>query len=195
MMEATEEKQDTELRWIALPGGGCKPSMACSTDETRPRIAHGYLRRRDDELWLYATDSYIAVGLKVDGNATEGWVPRPVLEALERGDGCEQLSLTAWRVRTHGAVVTYDIAAAVNPDSPGRFPTMDSFLHEEREPSEVSMVALDPALTVRLAEALGARAPGQGVCLHFGSGNPFRVSVVGRDMSDRVGVQVPVRAE
>jgi hypothetical protein len=189
----TEDKQDTGLRWIALPGG-CKPSMACSTDETRPRITHGYLRRRDDELWLYATDSFIAVGLKVEGNATEGWVPRPALEALERGAMCEQITPTAWRVREQHAVVTYDIGEAVVPNDKGRamFPPMDSFLHDEREPSEVSTVAFDPALTVRLAEALGAR---RGVSFHFGSGQPVRVSANGRSVAERIGVQMPVRAD
>lgn len=184
--DATVEEVQ-QPRYIVLPHG-CEPSVVCSTDRTRPVLLHGYLRRRDDDLWLYATDSFIVVGLKVDGDAREGWVPRPVLEALERGDLAEQVSETAWRVGMDGMAVTYDIAGQVG-DVP--FPTVSTFLHDDMEPEAVQSVGLDPALTDRLALGLGAR---WGVVLSFsGQLRAFRVTSTGYPATQRVGAQMPVR--
>lgn len=189
---------ETGFGWISLPGGGCKPSVVCSDDTTRPRLTHGYLRPHGDDLWLYATNSYVAVGLKVVGTATEGWVPRPALEAIERGDWATQLSRTAWRVGTM-ETITYDIAGAVGDvEFP---PTPDLHLHDKIELAALGTIAVDPALTLLLAEALGARGgkganvSRWGTVLRF-SGTHGVIRVMSQDHSadERVGSQMPCRA-
>lgn len=176
-----------EPRYIVLPSG-CKPSAMCSTDGTRPTLMHGYLRKRGDGLWLYATDSFAVCGLRVDGNATPGWVPRPVLDALERGDHATQLSSTSWSCASTHATVTYEVVDLVRN---GTFPNVEPFLFGEVEPASLAMVALDPALTVRLAEALGAR---HGVVLRFsGALRVMRVEAWGLGSDERVGAQMPCR--
>ena len=191
---------ESKLGWISLPSGGCKPSVVCGTDRTRPRTMHGYLRRRGDDLWLYASDSYIAVGLKVSGTASEGWVPRPALEAIERGDWATQLNSTTWRTRptSTGSTIstaTHDVATEIASEV---FPyeSLEVPLHAEREPVALARIALDSVLTARLSKALGAGAAtyGGGVVLHFaGPKEPIRVTSRVHDASERVGAQMPVR--
>lgn len=186
-MATTETEAKETVRWIGLPGGGPKPSAACSDDDTRPSLMHGYLRRRDDGLWLYVTTSYIAVGLRVSGEADEGWVPRRVLEAMEEGEQVEQISATAWRVPSDHGRITHDVALHVHA---AKFPHLDTFLHDDLTFEALEGIALDPKWLSRVNDALGY--PPMGTSLRFtGAHRLIRVQKTGQ--TDRVGVLMPLR--
>jgi hypothetical protein len=194
MQTAGAVEAPAEPRWITLPRG-CKPSVVCGTDEQRPALLHAFLRKRDDGLWLLATDSYIAVALKVNGDAEEGWVPREALERMEAGERGTQVSATAWTVTMPYGRTTFDFAAG---DGSVKRPTesLEKILWGEREPSATTDVALDPALTERLSRAIGAdKGSGYWGCrLELtGDTGPMRVTPLGDTSGERFGVQMPVR--
>lgn len=193
MQTAGAVEAPAEPRWITLPHG-CKPSVACGTDERRPALLHAFLRRRDDGLWLLATDSYIAVALKVSGDAEEGWVPREALERMEAGERGTQVSATAWTVTAPFGLTTFDFAAAES----WRPPTVEKILWGDREPQAMTDVVLDLALTERLARAIGVDKGGPGGSWGCrmeltGAEGPMRVTPLRDTSGDRFGVQMPVR--
>ncbi len=180
---------------LELPAG-CKPSKACSTDETRPTLCHGYLVKRDDGVWLCATDSYIAVALRVAGpssDLTEGWVPITVLRHLEEQDypaKAEQISTTAWRFSVDDVTVTHDLDKL-----PGSYPPniANIGMWDDEPGIALDSICLAPGLTARIGEALGAGHMGG---LRYTFTRPLG-AVRLRDPRDlgRRALQMPVRLE
>lgn len=183
---------------------GCKPSKACSPDPVRPIIRHGYLRQRKDGLWLCATDAYIAVALKVDGTATEGWVPRDVLALMERvakhGKAkltFEQISKTSWRVASadEAVVTVYDVAKELGygrSDTELTFPDLeamcDGLLFTAAELNgNPGAFGFNPKLLARIGEALGGPVRAE-VTAPL---KPLRLTAIGSE--DRVALQMPIR--
>jgi hypothetical protein len=145
----------------------CRPWKACSRDETRPALCHPYVYRRGDDLWLCATDTYVAVAVKVsegDGAPVrDGFVPREVAKLIRRGHKAEQLSETAWTVTVssyHEA--TYDLAGLL-----GSKPTPiseklesvnlwgDTPVASTKGFDERITFAFNPTLTEHIHQALG----------------------------------------
>lgn len=140
---------------IVIPAGA-RPSKACSRDTTRPVICHAYLKRRDDGLWLLATDSYIACALKVTAQpeAEEGFVPFGALKLMQRGHRGEQVSDMEWRVRTDLGMVTFDIDLVLSNAKP--FPDFYKLgVWGGEAAGPVTTVGMNAHLTRRLAQALG----------------------------------------
>lgn len=192
MQTAGAVEAPTEPRWITLPHG-CTPSVACGTDEMRPALLHAFLHKREDGLWLLATDSYIAVALKVDGDAEEGWVPVGALERMEAGERGTQVSATAWTVTAPYGSATFDFAAG---DDAVKRPTVEKVLWGDRDPQAMTDVVLNPVLTERLARAIGAgKGSGYWGCrLELtGAEGPMRITPLGDTSGERFGVQMPVR--
>lgn len=189
---------------ITLPTG-CKPWEACSEDQTRPVICHGYLRERDGAWWLLTTDSYIACALKVEttGDVREGWVSRNAMEAMHKAYPVrqgEQVSETAWKIRTNEGHQTFDLAPI---DAPKGYPDMAILGMWEYEPGDaLDAIGLDPRFLSRLVQALGFdNGLLGGVELRF-TGNPARGSAEcpirvtgGVHFPERIGLQMPVRLD
>jgi hypothetical protein len=195
-MAATDTQPATYGGTISIPAG-CKPSV-CVSKERRPTIANAYLRRRDDGLWLLATDSYIAVALKVEGDAQDGHVPVGALRLMERGKHGEQLSATAWRVRSdEDAVTTFDIAGKVAGDNP--YPNLDKVGLWGGDLPGVESVKFNGRVTVgmnagfmkRIADAFGSGDTG----CRFEMTGPLaaiRVAPLRTDI-EAVAIQMPIR--
>ena len=192
---AAQEKLGT----ITIPRG-CRPSMVCDCEGTRPVITHAYLHRREDDLWLLATDSYIACAIRVEeDNARDGWVPIGALRLMEQDEAAVQVSNTAWSVYTHEGTITFDVAPQLGEDATFPITAVEPLLWGDHTEGPVSDIRLDPALTVRLAEALGANMgcdpdrPSWSVRLEFaGPLKPIRVTA-GGDAGGRIGAQMPVK--
>lgn len=146
---APSEKPKT----IWLPHG-CKPSVALSKDETRPILCHAYLKRRDDGLWLYATDSFIAVALKVEGDAEEGYLPGGALRVLEHGRPIEQDAPGKWSRTFKRAGQRQDIAWTVDLGDYPDFDALGVFNTDDRTGPR-QPVLLDPVLIKKVGRALG----------------------------------------
>jgi hypothetical protein len=183
---------------IVLPSR-CKPSVVCSTDRTRPILLHAYLRRRKGALWVCATDSYIAVAIKVEGDAEEGFIPVGALRLMERGQAATQLSKTAWTVKTNDGAVTFDIADKV--DGAVNYPDFDKFglwedtetakKHGEKADTWPLAVGINAALMKRIQDGLGAT---HGCRFDIAAPlRPIRVTPLQSVDGDRVALQMPMR--
>lgn len=182
---------------ITIPAH-CKPSKAVSPERTRPVICHAYLRRRDGDLWLCATDSYIAVAVKVTGDAQEGFVPVGALRLMERGQKAEQVSKTAWKVWTNEGTVVFDIADKV--DGAVAYPDFDKlnvFDGPEADKAPLSpngkfAIGIDHELIKRVGDSIGGKRG-----LRFEFTGPLRaVRLVPLQAgTDRVGLCMPIRLE
>jgi hypothetical protein len=174
----------------------CKPSRALSKGDMRPILEHAYLRRRDDGMWLLMTDSYIAVGIKVNGDAEEGWVPGPALKHIERGRNAEQLSDTSWRVDTEPyASTVFDISKVV--DGAKEFPDLESvgLWDLDVKPTwngDKPSVGMNPGFMKRIADSFGC---GDDTGCRFDIAaplRPIRVTPLRSDI-EAVGLQMPIR--
>jgi hypothetical protein len=115
-----------QIATIQIPYG-CRPSKACDPGGPRPILEHARLAQRGEDWWLIATDSFIAVALKVTtyGDVQEGWIPYKALRQLERGRTVEQLSATTWRLAGHGYTeVRYDLGDRMDHVKPPDFDTI-----------------------------------------------------------------------
>lgn len=178
--------------WITVPPR-CKPSKACSTDQTRPILCHAYLRRHEGDLWLCAANSYIAVAIKVGGEAEEGFVPVGALRLMERGQSAEQISTTAWRVKTPSdGLVTFDITSRVEGASKNYPDFVDLGVWDRKEGSPLAEVGIDPGLMKQIGDAVGA---GEAGCRFefIGPLKPIRVTPLNDPDGDRVALQMPIR--
>lgn len=186
-MTADPEPQTTPGS-ITIPPR-CKPSKVCSTDRTRPVLCHAYLVEHDGALWVCAADGYIAVAVKVDGHAAEGWIPIGALRLMERGQDAEQISPTAWRVQTNEGVITFDIEADVKGAT---FPDFKGLgVWDKREEGSVDAVGMNTKFMQRIGEAIGAE---HGCRFEFiGPLRPIRVTSLGHD--GRVALQMPIRLQ
>lgn len=180
----------TQVTNVWLPPG-CRPSKVCSpTEDNRPHLHHGWIKRRGDDMWLLATDAYIVVAIKVEGDAVEGVVPFEALECIERREFVCQISPTAWRVGGDAFTeITYDVGDRLNID---RLPDFDKIvggaLFSEDE-GITGTVALDPQKFARLGEALGDL---HGLHIVQASGNdPVKVLAYGDP--NRRGMVMPLR--
>lgn len=190
--QATAERPQIFGGTITIPKG-CKPSVCLDRDRVpRPVLRHAYLKRRNDGLWLVATDSYLAIGIKVDGDAQEGFIPGGALRHMERGQESKQLSPTAWQVETEPyATTTYDIAEAIAGQK--EYPDLENVglwggIDGGGFSQEIA-VGINPDLMKRVADGLGAR---NGCRFEFfGPLRPIPVKPLGHD--DRVGLQMPIR--
>ena len=163
----------------------CKPSKACSTDRTRPTLCHAALQRHDGSLWICATDNYIAVAVKVEGDADEGRVPIGALRLMERGLPAVQVSETAWKVQTNDGAVTFDCGDIRNfPDFKGLG------VWDKPEGAGVEAIGIHPVLMARIGLALGAR---NGCRMQFVA--PLRpIWVTPLSLGhDGVAIQMPIR--
>lgn len=171
-----------------------QPSAACSKDHTRPILRHGYLRRRDDgSMWLLATDSYLAVAVKVQGDAKEGWVPVAAMRLLERGQAGEQLSATSWRIQTNEGAVTYDIEAQVAGST--NFPCFEKlgvWGEDERPEGDFNKFGVNPKFVERVGRAVGGT---ENIHLHLaGPLKPIRIR--SRFLGDdAAALLMPIRIE
>lgn len=179
---------------ISIPAR-CKPSRALGTDVTRSVLTHAYLRRRQGALWLCATDSYIAVALKVEGDAQEGYIPASALKQMERGKHGEQISETAWRIQTEPyATTTFDVTDQL-AGSKG-YPNFDD-LHVWDDVTYVwngdpVSVGINPDLMKRIGDSFGT---GDHIGCRFdvpGPLKPIRVTPL-RSSIEGVALQMPVR--
>lgn len=188
---------------IVIPNGA-RPSKACSRDTTRPLLCHAYLKRREDGLWLLATDAYIACALKVTGEpeADEGFVPFGALKLMQRGYSGEQVSDSAWLVRTDRHTVTFDVGRTVDSSKP--FPDFDKLGVWGGEPADpVASIGMNAHMTRRLVQALGVGE--NSGCRYEMRVCPATTSPASEDIPamlrvtggyrypDRIGVQMPVR--
>ena len=186
---------------ITIPAK-CKPSKVVSTDGTRPIIQHAFLRRRDDEYWLLATDSYVAVAINVrgEGQLIDGFIPVGALRLMERGQDAEQISATAWKVSTPDGQVTFDIEDRVrgarefpNFDQYGLWekPQVDDKALSQRAKGDPFAVGINPDLMKKIADGLGAN--GYGCRFEIAAPlKPIRVTPL-QATGDRVGLQMPIR--
>jgi hypothetical protein len=182
---ATVADPTTQTRSITIPKG-CKPSKACSTDRTRSILCHAYLRRHDEVLYLCMTDSYVAVALRVDGDAEEGYVPIGALRLMEAGKVAEQVSETAWRVITNEGLLTFDCGEM------GKFPDFASLgVWDKPDKGAVDAIGMNTSLMHKIGQALGARG---GCRMQFIAPlRPIYVTPLGFDVG--VALQMPIRIE
>lgn len=185
---------------IVIPGK-CKPSQGASDDRTRPILTHAYLRRHDGDLWLCTTDSYIAIALKVTGDAQEGYIPIGALRLMERGQKAEQVSTTAWKVWTKEGTVVFDCDDSISgttayPDLAklGIFEQQEKNQHDPIAPDKAGrwQVGMNPKFMKRIADALGAGD--YGCKFEFvGQLKPIRVLPLQGSGSDRIALLMPIR--
>lgn len=185
---------------ITIPAK-CKPSQGASTDRTRPVLTQAYLRRHDGDLWLCTTDSYIAVAVKVEGNAQEGYIPIGALRLMERGQKAEQISTTAWKVWTKEGTVVFDCEEFVSgktayPDLSklGIFDAPDKNPNDPIEPDKAGrwQIGMNPLFMKRMADALGAGD--YGCRFQFvGQLKPIMVFPLQSDGASRRGMLMPIR--
>lgn len=186
---------------IIIPSG-CKPWKACSKDETRPVLCHAYLRERDDGWWLLATDSYIAMALKVEprGDLAEGWVPRRALKAIAANRLTEQVDAMSWKVTTNTGHEVIRVPQLIGDTT--TFPDLAKFGMWEYEPGEpATAIGMNPRLAWRLYQALGFAGTLGGAKLErttyeakTSGESPFRVTG-GVHFPDRIGLLMPVRLD
>lgn len=173
------------LKGITIPKG-CKPSKAVSTDWTHPNICHAYLRRHKGALYLCATDSFIAVALRVEGDADEGYVPIGALRLMETGKTAEQLSPTAWKVTTPEGFLTFDVGRG------GNFPDFAGLgVWDKPDSGTLDAVGMNTTMMHRIGQALGAR---NGCRMEFvGPLRPIWVTPLSFDVG--VALQMPIRLD
>lgn len=186
---------------IIIPAG-CKPWKACSTDETRPVLCHAYLREREDGWWLLATNSYIAMALKIEplGDLAEGWVPHRALKAIAAGRMTEQVDTMSWKVTTNTGHEVIRVPGVIGEAT--TFPDLAAFGMWEYEPGEpAAAIGMNPRLAWRLHQALGFAGTVKGVKLErttykakASDESPFRVTA-GVHFPDRIGLLMPCRLD
>ncbi len=169
---------------ITIPKG-CKPSKACGTDRTRSTLCHAALQRHAGSLWICASDSYIAVAVKVEGDAQEGRIPIGALRLMEQGKPGVQVSETAWKVLTDDGAVTFDCGPLAD------FPKFEGLgVWDKPSSAGVEAIGMDPALMARIGLALGAR---NGCRMQFvGPLRPIWVTPLSLG-HDGVALQMPIR--
>lgn len=214
MSNSKEIKMETppvEKGCIRIPYG-CELSAALCDDDSRPILRHAYLTQRDDEWWLNATDSYIAVSVRVRAGegVREGQVAGDILRTVERDSDphyCPVIRQTddGWEVASNGSTATYRCAL---PEGK-RYPDLarlgmwdpDQLTEAKRrgipdakhDPGGAVLVGMDSELLARAASALGA---GQvGVEVHHPR-KPVRLVALARMTGDvlpgRAGLLMPV---
>jgi hypothetical protein len=186
MATATVEAPAQIAAALVIPKG-CKPSKACGTDRTRPILCHAYLRRHDEQLWLCATDSYIAVALRVEGEGVnEGYVPIGALRLMETGKLGVQVSGTAWKIETPEGALTFDCGPM------GKFPDFASLgVWNKPEKAKLAEVGMNTDLMAKIGAALGAK---HGCRMTFvGALRPIYVTPLRFDCG--VALQMPMRLE
>lgn len=185
MATATMPKPTTVEASITIPKG-CKPSKACSTDWTRPLLCHAYLTHEPDGgPWLCMTDSFIAVALRVETDAEDGFIPIGALRLMETGKPGTRVSDTSWSVKTNEGTVTFDCGPM------GKFPNLKNLglWDKPEERADVAAVGMDPALMSKISAALGAR---NGLRMDFiGELRPVYVTPLRFDRG--LAMQMPIR--
>ena len=184
---------DAPAQQPAAPGTlvipkGCKPSKACGTDRTRPMLCHAYLRKHDDAMWLCMTDSFIAVALRVETDAIEGFVPIGVLKLMETGKEGVQVSPTTWKVTVPDGTLTFDCA----DPRVAKFPDFENLgVWDRQESNAVDAIGMNGDMMARISAELGAR---NGLRVDFlGPLRPLRVTPLGFDVG--VALQMPIRLD
>lgn len=177
----------------------CRPWKACSTDETRPAFCHPYLYRRDDGLWLCASDTYIAVAVKVNEGpgapVQDGFVPRKVAKLVRRGCEAKQLSATAWSVVVEPPYheATYDLAGVLGSKPTSLADKLESVdlwgessVASSKSFGERITFAFNPTLTEHIHQALG------GMSLKATVVGPLAAIRYRARYSMGVGLQMPI---
>lgn len=192
----TEEKPKTNVpvaKSIRLPSSKCRPSEATSRDETRPILTHAYLKQRDDGMWLLASDSVIAVAIKVEttGDVEEGYIPRRALRMMERGRYVVQTAPNAWEhVRGDGERRTWTVDLGPFPDLSKLF---EGLLWDGSALPEVGadggLVGFDPDLAHRATMALGGWSYEPVTAQWYGPVKAIRWSCA----TDRFALQMPIK--
>lgn len=75
-------------------------TAACSPDMARPILARPQIIEHDKEKWLVATDSYIAVAMKVPDVMHPGAVPLDAAKLLDKGKLGIQNEDLSWSSRS-----------------------------------------------------------------------------------------------
>lgn len=174
----------------------CQPSRAVSRDQTRPMLCHAHLRRRGGDLWLEVTDSYIAVALRCEGDAQEGWVPLQVLQLLEREAKAKHARKTfvqdsdrAWTVVDPTGdcevTTTYVVRDMV---ANGTWPNFESLgVYDDPKPAdEVSPFGFNPELLANVGAALGGT-------LRVDFQGPLKPIALRTQGGEGRGLQMPIR--
>lgn len=187
----TKEKN---VATIVLPHG-CKPSKAVSTDQTRPILCHAYLRRRKGDLWLEATDSFIAVALRCEGTAKEGWLPVDVLKLMEREANrkVQRLCFTqddeaTWTVTDQSGLYQTVTTYMVPERSRGKWPNLEALgLYDDPKVAEaVDPFGFNPSLLANVGAALGGT-------LRVDFQGPLKPIALRTQSGDGLALQMPVR--
>jgi hypothetical protein len=200
MATDTEPVAETTYGGTFIFASICRPWAACSNDETRPVLCHPYLRRRNDGLWLLASDSYIAAAIKVnegtEGTVQDGFVPRKVAKLIRRGCEATQLSPTAWKVIVEPGYheATYDVAG-LGIGTESKFPDLESIGLWDGPKAGAPFdddirLKFDPALTQRLNVALGGMY-GRGIEARFYG--PLTAIHYQGPFGDAFGLQMPMQ--
>lgn len=196
-MATTETKPPTPTGagdTITIPDG-CQPSRVCGSDQTRPALCHAWLTHRDDGWWLCATDSYIAIALRVrpDGKLVEGWVSIDALRLMERdGTAGQQLSPTAWRVALDEGSATFDVALLTDTAPPDMAKL--GMWDRPGPGGSIGEIGMNPTLMARLGHGLDMHgALGSGLRFTFaGELKPIRVAHP-QYPDERIGLQMPIQ--
>lgn len=167
---------------VHLPKGA-KPSKVAGKDPVHPILTRAEVK----DGYLYATDSYCAVKLRVD--LADGQVPRGVLEAAEKPEAAFVEQGETVRVELADGTVVEGSA-----DGVGDFPDMEAIIGPE--PENTFQVALNPDLLRNVAQGLASK---KGVILTFDKAEvekgyyhcPIRVTPLSGD--EGVGVLMPVQ--
>lgn len=185
--DTAEARKTTQIR---LPYR-CRPSKACSRDDSRPLFGHAWLKGRDDGMWLLATDSYVAVALKVTGDElVEGFIPFAALGAIERQELVSQVSPTAWVVAHDGMTeVTYDVGDRLDF---GSLPDFDKVCGGALFADGPDLTGAPFAIGARNLRRIG-KALGNDVLQFRSGGGEEPVRVLGQNQPECRGLLMPIR--
>lgn len=186
--DATTDPVVEKVKTIVLPAK-CTPSAVCSRDQTRPILCHAYLKQRDDGLWLYATDSFVAIALKVEGDAEEGYIPRGALKAMENRKLVVQDGPNTWSRTTKRSGATHTQTWSVDL---GPFPDLATLGMFDRDPHDPcpDPVCFDAGLLASVGAALG----NNGLIIDcIGPLQPIKLAA-NHHPDERLGILMPIRA-
>jgi hypothetical protein len=177
---------------ISIPHG-CKPHRCCASDETRPHLQHGYLRKRGkNQWWVCASDSYTAVGIRAEveeGEPVPGVIPLKALKLLDGKAKLVQVDDRTWKVDgTDGESTVYTVGDTVKD------PTWLNFnkigIWKKPTPAEVvEPFGFNPDLAANVGAALGGNG------LRATLLTPLRglhLAAIGHER-ERLGLLLPIR--
>lgn len=156
---------NTEKTWAEI-GPRTRPSQAICLDDRRPNLAYAFIRHRENELLLCATDAYILAEIPILLDLPKERWNEIAPEVALAPEACRALDLGSRFRITDGLleIEGSDALYRVRTDIQG--PNFESLWPKDIPEEGLPSIAFDPVLLKRLADALG---------VHGGSGDGIKV--------------------